>query len=212
MPNDQEEILSQGAGFYEAGDDELAKRLLWPLAQKGYAAAQYLIADMHRWGRAMEQNPHLARHYLELAADQGHAQAAFDLGMWLSPGVVHAPKSMNVFSKDAEKARHYQSIALRGFLQRASSGDVVAMHWLGFLHASGIGVAADANEAIRWYTLAFERGHHFSANGLAGIYYDSLDKGVHDQNKALFWYRRLKELNCQSIRIDELERLANSET
>ena len=80
-----------------------------------------------------------------------------------------------------------------------------AMAMLGFLHMWGDGVPMDAREAERWLTKAVEAGKRGAANNLCLLYYESMDESARDLEKARYWYRRLKELDCQSIRIDEFE-------
>lgn len=64
---------------------------------------------------------------------------------------------------------------------------------LGDFYRSGTGVGKDMSEAVRWYSLAAERGDRFAARDLAKMYYqgDGVDK---DFKQFLAWTAKAAEL------------------
>ena len=75
-------------------------RSLSALASKGDAAAQFLAAKIWQHGLGVRQDGAHAQRWLELAAHQGHAEAAYTLGGWYLTGEV-------VASADRLTARRY---------------------------------------------------------------------------------------------------------
>ena len=200
QPKDPQQAFEIGSKAYDADDYATALVHLLPLAADGYKDAQYLMANMYRWGNGVDQSPEKSLSLYKAAADQGHARAALDLFLILAPTGTPAPPEMQSLQKDATASQHYLGIAVSRFKELAEAGDVEAMCNLGFLHHHGIGVELNGAEAIRWYTKAFEG----ASNGLCPAYYEG-DLRVRDKAKALHWYKKTKEFNCQCIGIGEFE-------
>ena len=196
--------FKEGSAAYDVHDFQVAAAKLVPLADAGHAGAQYLLAEMYRWGRGVEENAEKAFHFYKTAAGQGHPTAAFSLYLLLLSAGKSTPEAMQSLPKDAAASTHYLNIAVTRFKELGEGGDIDAMNYLGFLFHHGIGVELDGAEAIRWYTKVFDAGGHGAANGLCLAYYEG-DIRVRDKVKALFWYRTTKEFNCQCISIDEFE-------
>jgi len=68
------------------------------------------------------------------------------------------------------------SKALNIFRPLANYGDHIAQNYLGDMYESGIGVAEDSVEAVKWYRLAVDQGHSHAQVSL-GVMYAS-GKGV----------------------------------
>jgi len=94
-------------------------------------------------GYGMPRDAKQASYWYQLAADQGHAEAQFNLGRLFASG--------QGVKRDAEQAARWISAA-------ATQGFVPAMNDLGARYASGAGVARSARLAYLWLTLAFLRG------------------------------------------------------
>jgi uncharacterized protein len=201
---DVEQIFKEGSAAYNADDFLTAAARLVPLANDGHADAQALAAEMYRWGRGVAQNAEESLRFYKAAADQGHPRAALDVFFLLLPAARCSPAAMESLPKDADASTHYLNLAATGFNELAEAGDIEAMAHLGFLFRFGYGVTMDGDEAIRWYTKAFDAGGHGAANNLALVYYEG-DIRVRDKAKALFWYRKTKEFNCQCVGISEFE-------
>jgi TPR repeat protein len=110
-----------------------------------------------------------------LAAEQGHKDAQYNLGMKLLEG--------RGVRKDASEASHW-------FRQSAAQGDGWAMNNLGHLYQKGYGkVERDGREALRWYLHAIEHGEVERApHNIARIYEEGIDVPK-DLTTAYLWRR-----------------------
>ena len=93
-----------------------------------------------------------ALHWWGLAADNGDAEAQFNLATVLLAGAHGKP--------DAERAFHW-------FHAAASQGLAPAQSKLGILFATGQGVALDAIEAHKWFVLAARHGDRAAQDNVA---------------------------------------------
>jgi TPR repeat protein len=66
---------------YNKGDYAGAAVKIEPLAKKGVAEAQYLLATMFEWGKAYRQDWKAAVEWYSKAADQGHPMAQMHVGL-----------------------------------------------------------------------------------------------------------------------------------
>jgi uncharacterized protein len=111
----------------------------------GSCFGQYVVGECYYfgWGGVAQDYPEAARLY-RLAAEQGHAQAQFNLGNMfeVGPGVAR------------DKAE-----AIRWYRLAAEQRNADALFNLGAMFEHGEGVPEDAAEAIRWYRLAAEQGY-----------------------------------------------------
>ena len=107
------------------------------------------------------------------AADQGDAEAQFNLG------IAYA-KGQGVLKDEAEAVRWYRLAA--------DQDDARAQHNLGFMYANGQGVLKDEAEAMRWYRLAAEQGDAMAQLNL-GVRYDNGEGVLKDDAEAVHWYR-----------------------
>ena len=71
---------------YNTGDYETALREIKPLAEQGYAAAQFIIARMYEKGEGVTQDYKEALKWYRLAAEQGYAAAQSNLGVLYASG------------------------------------------------------------------------------------------------------------------------------
>lgn len=94
-------------------------------------------------GYGMPRDPKQAAYWYQLAADQGHAEAQFNLARLYSTG--------QGVKREQEQATRWMSAA-------ATQGFAPAMAALGSRYASGTGIARDARLAYFWLTLAFLHG------------------------------------------------------
>jgi TPR repeat protein len=94
-------------------------------------------------GYGMPQDPHMAAYWYWQAADNGHPEAQFNLGLLYSSG--------KGVKRDAEQAARWISAA-------AAQGYASAQSALGERFAAGNGVNKDDKRAYFWLTLAFLRG------------------------------------------------------
>jgi TPR repeat protein len=96
------------------GDYVTAFRKLRPLAERGQAEAQALLALMYQQGSGVPQDAVMAAHWYLSAAEQGHVAAQCQLGLLYDKGhgvpqsAVIAYKWLNLAAAHAEpRAREY---------------------------------------------------------------------------------------------------------
>ncbi len=107
-----------------------------------------------------------------LAAEQGNADAQFNLGFKYASG-------QGVPQDDKE--------ALRWYRLAAEQGLAAAQAKLGVMYDNGQGVPQDYKEAVRWFRLAAEQGHTL-AQSMLGFIYD-MGRGVpQDSVQAHLWF------------------------
>ena len=106
-------------------------------------------------------------------ADQGHADAQYNLGLMYANGY-------GVVEDDAE--------AVRWLRLAADQGHAYAQYNLGLKYANGEGVVEDDAEAVRWYRLAADQGHA-GAQVFLGWMYANGEGVVEDDAEAVRWYR-----------------------
>jgi serine/threonine protein kinase len=125
-------------GNYAEGAD-----LLKPLAERGGARAQYLLATLLLAGQGVARNEQEALRLLGRAAEQGLAAAQTALG--------DAYASGRGVARDDQAARDW-------YQKAAAQGDAEAQTRLGDMFASGRGVPQNAFQAYVWYGIAARSG------------------------------------------------------
>lgn len=140
-------------------------------AECGLTVAQFNLAQI-LFEDAAKVNE--ASKWYAMAASDGHAIAAYNLGLMYVRGTG--------VQKDAAAARKY-------FGQAAAAGHVNAMYNLGYLYDDTEGTPTDYSQAFRYYYQAAERGHAAAQAKLAALY--GLGKGVRKDHKAaMHWLQR----------------------
>ena len=124
------------------GDYYNAARLSLPIAQKGYAPAQYGLGCLLRDGKGVEQDDVEAAEYFQRAAEQGHLKAQYELGCCYRDyrGVErdHA-KAVNCFRRALGKTGYHNPM------------DDRAPYALGCCYRDGTGVKKDFGEAEKLF-------------------------------------------------------------
>lgn len=153
-------------------------------------------------GQGEPQHDEAAVVQLRNAADQGHANAQFELGFThLNLNDEGAPEEMSLerleslvsasrSSSDPEATPDYAEAAL-WFRKAADQGHVKGQMLLAFLYLIGAGVPQDSPEAVTWYRKAAEQGDVEAQMKLGAIYtYLSIIPGLRqDYRQAVTWYR-----------------------
>jgi localization factor PodJL len=119
-----------------------ALQLLTKAAASGNADAQFTLGRVYETGRGVKSDLTAARHWYGEAAGQGHAAAAFNLGM------------LEAQSGTREGYGH----AARWFDQAARRGLMDAQFNLGMLYSQGLGISRDPVEAFAWFSAAAAQG------------------------------------------------------
>ena len=154
-------------GYGVAKGFDAAAPLYWAAAEGGYAPAQrligheyvtggFLITGGKTWGYPSYED---AAHWLHRAAEQGHIQAAADLG-----DLHNKQKLTRDYDQLEEALRRYRTEfpddpaqAARWYRQAAEKGHVMAQNELGFMYASGRGVERSYEQAMFWYGKAADQ-------------------------------------------------------
>ena len=107
--------FEKGLTAYKSGDYTTALRIWEPLADQGFAPAQYSVGSMYENAKGVPKNDETAAKWYTLAAEQGEAEAHYKLGM------IHfrAARFGGTTNKDELYSHMWMSIA-------GSSGDKVA--------------------------------------------------------------------------------------
>lgn len=126
-------------------------------AEYGYAPAEHRLGECYEEGKGLAVSPSLAAIYYRLAAEQGHADAAFRLSILL-------------------RDRHYGTPEVDGayFWLRVAAelGVPMARCYLGDCFHYGEGIPANPVRAAYWYTAATECGSFDAAFSLAELYHE----------------------------------------
>jgi TPR repeat protein len=133
----------KGQSAYESGDYATALREIKPLAEQGYALAQYNLGVMYEKGQGVSQDDKIAVKWYQLAAKQGNAGAQFNLGV--------------VYANGQGVAQDYKT-AVKWYRLAAEQRHAFAQYNLGQMYDNGRGVPQDNVYAHMWGTLAAEQG------------------------------------------------------
>lgn len=132
--------LSSGIAAFESKHFSQAAALLGPLAQDGYAEAQYRMAIMAQNGLGMVADEARALEWMSAAAEAGHALAQHGLGFMYMEG--------ECTQIDGEQAVYW----LRKAAEQGLTGSQTT---LGMLYQEGRGIVSrDPQEAHKWLRLA----------------------------------------------------------
>lgn len=123
-----------------SGSNVTAVRLFKPLAEKGLAAAQYLLGlEYYHGSEGVPKNYKESMKWFRLAAEQGDADAQNTLGGMYERG--------NGVQKDFKEAAKWYRLA-------AAQGKVLAQYSLGLMYREGKGVAENSVLAYMWADVA----------------------------------------------------------
>jgi uncharacterized protein len=164
---------------YAKGDHAGAIVLLRPLAERGDAVCQEILANMYFRGEGVAPDEVAAFNWFRLAAAQGRTDAQFQLGLMYRDG-LGAPRdgrlAMHWFQAAADRGAPHafnavgelylwhsdvqrsHAIALDWFLRGAQLDNSAAMHNIGTLYLLGDGVVRDEVAAYQWFDLAAAAG------------------------------------------------------
>jgi uncharacterized protein len=147
--------INEARAAAAAGDYDTAYIEFKPLAERGDAFSQYMLALMHMHGKGTQQNSLLALQWFGKSADQGFADSLFNLGVMYTQAVGVSkdyPKGLEFLKKAAER------------------GSAEAQLNLGIIYDSGENVPQDFREAASWYQKAAEKGMVPAQFNLGSLY------------------------------------------
>ena len=173
---------------YKNGDYETAYKLIRPLADNGFAQAQYSLGAMYEKGMGVNASLKTAKKWFQLAAEKGISKAQYKLGL---------------IYRDGKGVEKNYSKAIKWWKLVANKGNSEAQINLGLLFENGQGVLQDYSEAIRLYRLAVRAGNTKAQKHLSlllnkkveaqinlglGISFETGQGVVQDYNEAIRWY------------------------
>ena len=135
--------FQKGLDAYQRGDYATALREWKPLAEQGYASAQYNLGLMYDKGQGVPQIYDTAVNWYRIAAEQGNALAQFNLG-------VMYEKGLGVPQNDKTAVKWYRL--------SAKQGDADAQYNLGLMYDKGKGVVQDYIRAHMWFNIGASSG------------------------------------------------------
>lgn len=183
-------------------------------ARAGSAEAQNTLGKAYASGQGLPKDCSAAREWFLLAADQGHAQAQYNLGVLLMDKQDRSTKDL---AEAREWLRHAananlapaqyrlaelartglggarnpaQAVALYG--KAAEQGHTRSQYNLGLMYQLGTGVEQSLSDAAHWFRLAAEQGLPEAQLKMGNLYHTGA--GV-EQNDAIAvrWYRKSAE-------------------
>jgi uncharacterized protein len=142
--------LEDAGAAYEKGDYSTAMRLGRPLADQGYAGAQYMLGYIYFNGEGVPQDYATAASWWAKAAEKGLAHAQARLGIMYSEG-------RGVAQDHAAAVNWFRKAAERGYVE--------AQVLLGLKYWLGQGVPQDHVLAHMWFNLAAVGGDKDAVKG-----------------------------------------------
>ena len=149
-------------------------------AKGGNAESQLRLGLALAWGKlGLARNPAGAVKWLRKAAEQNHATAQFNLGVFYREGLGVAANYVE---------------AVKWFRQAAEQNLAEAQVNLGACYDSGHGVPTDFVEAVKWYRRAADQNLAEAQHNLGVCYRDGQGVATNDV-EAVKWFRRAAEQN-----------------
>ena len=135
--------LEDADAAYDRGDYATALRLWRPLAEQGYANAQFALGIVYANGQGVPQDYAAAVLWFRMAAKQGDDRAQFNLG--------------TMYDKGKGVPQNYAT-AVSWYREAAEQGHVKAQFNLGTMYDNGEGVPQDYVQAHVWFNLSAAQG------------------------------------------------------
>lgn len=151
-------------------DEQYAFELYSRAAEFGYAASQYRLGSCYEFGiLGCTIDAANSIKWYSRAADQGYSDAELALSSWYLSG------SHGVLQQSDLDAYMWARKA-------AERGNAKAQYQVGNCFEIGIGVDADSQEAMSWYSKADEQGHKRSAQRLVELKKKDKKHGAGDRS------------------------------
>ena len=196
--------LARGIADDAQGEFALAFRHFLAAARAGLPEAQFRVAPFYIRNDVVCRNPADALYWYRRAAEQGHAEAEFELGLLYLYG---QSGRYGAWFRNARSENEFAALSNRDILfpngldvpfdftealhwlkRAAARGRVEAQANVGLLHLHGQ-EQPDYSEAFRWLSVAAEGGNAEAQHGLAILYVNGLGR-QRDVAKAIEWYER----------------------
>jgi uncharacterized protein len=155
---------------FKKGNYGAAIQQLNTLGDAGNVPAQIMLGALYNKGGAVEPNDKMAAVWFEKAANQGNAEAQYQLG--------------NLY-ENSQLSKDYKTAA-NWYQKAAQQGSAKAQARLGIFYAEGMGVNKNANEAILWSGKAALQGNA-DAQYWFGLNYLQGKHAIKDAQIAMGW-------------------------
>ena len=136
--------IDKGYEAYNDGDYATALKEWKPLAEQGYAFAQYNLGILYEYGNGVPKDYAEAVKWYRLSSEQGYAISQYSLGLMYSNGY-------GVLKDKAEAVKWWGLSSEQGY--------VYAQGILGIMYELGEDVLKDNITAHMWYNIASGNGH-----------------------------------------------------
>ena len=136
--------FDEGVAAYYVGDYETALKEFRPLAEKGYAKAQFNLGLMFEIGKGVLQDDAEALKWYRKAAEQGYTMAQHGLGRMY-------------FAGEGDPQKYVE--ALKWYRKAAEQGYAKAQLSLGIIYYAGLGVPQNYVQSHMWLNLAAAQGN-----------------------------------------------------
>jgi len=145
----------------------------------------FLLAWMVDHGVGVEQDVRTALTLYLRAANKGHPDAQFNVG------VMYDRADEGVVERDAVKAAHYYKLAV-------AQGVKDAQYSLAYLYADGDGVERDYNKAVYFYDLAVRQGDKDAMYNVGEIFERGVAGIPQDLRKAVEYFSLAGDVRCSN--------------
>ena len=188
--------------FFEVVEEDRRNAFIWfqKSAEQGDIDAVYFLSRCYERGEGTAQHPGKSRELLQKAAELGHMEAQYDLGMLYYHGVKSPGAQTFEFPQDYGRAVIWLTKA-------AEQGDTLAKFYLAQCYEEGTGVKKDLAKAFCWYKSAAESDCQIPwvLSKLAECYENGIGVEI-DVDKAIEWYQTAAD-NGDEQAFDALDRL-----
>ena len=191
--------IEEAKAAMNSGELARARKLLQPLAGSGNGEAQYYLGVTFSIGNEHEFDKDVAIHWHEAALANGIVLSAYALGNLFNPEIDRMWKHFNVPPYDAAKSAQFYARAASELPALAEQGNARAACILGEMYLTGLGVAADPQQTAHWFAMDFQNGGYGSSNALWSLYSGGYFPNFHDDDKAVYWYRQMRQHRCQCL-------------
>ena len=205
------------------GRRDYAESVRWhrPIAEGGYAQAQFMLGSRYSKGHGVELNDVIAMDWYRKAAAQGNSGAINNIG-WMhgygrgGEGEPNQQKALEHYRRAAERGNSVSqnNVGLRlknegnteeekaailkerfQWHRRAAENDNARGQFeLAGMYEAGEGIEPNLELAVKWYKRAAENDHTEAQLILAKLFQEG--RGVPlDQHQALHWLARLSEFD-----------------
>jgi TPR repeat protein len=165
-------VLDVSIAYAQSDIEKLRTR-----AEAGDAAAQNSLGMALAEGQGVAKDEAEAVFWYRKAADQGLANAQWNLGKMYRDGL------------GGLKQDDSQAVVL--FRKAAEQGDAAAQNSLGFMYEQGRGgLAQDYAQSVLWYRKSAEQSFPAGENNLGRMYEDGRGGLPKDSAQAASWYRK----------------------